>query len=205
MSLIWGYGLKSSNPTIRVYDTKSEEYLQIKETKEALQIEINFAKSVKEGGIVLDYGCGPGQSAGYFARWGLVSHAFDASDAMVKLARRQSKVKVWKSTFSAFSASRTYDGIWASFSLLHAHRSEMPGLLGSIQKALVPGGKFCIGLKLGKGEATDSLGRFYTFYEESELRLLLKNAGLNWQSHKCGESKGLDGTNAKWISVFANA
>ena len=154
---------------------------------------------------MLDYGCGPGRSAEYFADQGLVSHAFDASREMVKLANRHPKVKAWKSGFDTFSAFHTYDGIWASFSLLHAPRSEMPNLLGSIHKALVPRGKFCIGLKLGKGDLIDALGRFYTYYEEEELRLLLQDAGFNWQSHLHGESKGLDGTNAKWISVLADA
>ena len=197
--------MKQGNSTIRVYDIKSEEYLRMQVTKQALQTEIIFANSIKSGGTVLDYGCGPGRSAGYFADQGLVSHAFDASSAMIKLARKHPKVKVWKSTFNTFSEYKRYDGIWASFSLLHAQRSEMASLLEAIYKALIPRGKFCIGLKLGKGDKIDSLGRFYSYYEEPELRLLLSNAGFTWQSHLCGHSKGLDGKIAKWISVLANA
>ena len=177
----------------------------MKVTKEALQIENNFAKAVKKAGTVLDYGCGPGRSASYFADQGLVCHAFDASSEMVKLASKHPQVKAWKSGFNTFSAYHAYDGIWASFSLLHAPRLEMPDLLGSIHKALIPRGKFCIGLKIGKGDMVDSLGRFYAYYEEEELRLLLKDAGFTWQSHRRGESKGLDGSNSKWISVLADA
>ncbi len=197
--------MKPDNFTIGVYDKKSEEYRQMRKTKGELQLEVNFANCIKKGGTVLDYGCGPGWSAGYFADQGLVSHAFDASGSMVELARKHPKVKAWKSSFDTFSAPNTYDGIWANFSLLHATRTEMPVLLQSIHEALTPRGKFCIGLKLGKGELRDSLGRFYSYYEEEELRLLLKNAGFNWQSHCHGESKGLDGKNAKWISVLTDA
>jgi hypothetical protein len=135
----------------------------------------------------------------------MVTHAFDASQEMVKLASRHPLVKVWQAGFHEFNKIDAYEGVWASFSLLHAPRSDMEGLLIAIHKSLKAGGKFCLSLKLGKGEARDALGRLYTYYQQEELEALLSAAGFTWENYLNGSSKGLDGSTAKWISVFAHA
>ena len=197
--------MKPDATTIAVYDAKTEEYQTLGPSTGERKLEVRFAQSLPQGGTVLDYGCGPGRTAGYFARQGLITHAFDASEKMVKLASAHAGVTAWQAGFDAFSLPDTYDGIWASFSLLHAVRSDMPTLLDKIHKGLKTGGKFYIALKLGQGMARDSLGRLYTYYEEEELRNLLSHAGFTWQSHRTGEDIGLDGTMSKLISVLADA
>ena len=196
--------LKPDKTTIEIYNSKIEEYLQMVKSELELEIEANFAKSLPRGGTVLDYGCGPGHSAKYFADQGLISHAFDASTEMVRVASKNPNVKVWQSTFHKFTSTNTYNGIWASFSLLHAARSDMQFLLEKIHSALKSDGKFYIAIKLGNGELRDTLGRIYTYYQEEELRQVLKNAGFIWQSHHVGRSTGLDGKTAQWIAVLAH-
>ena len=197
--------MKPDATTIAVYDAKTLDYKKLGPSTDERKVEVRFAQSLPQGGTVLDYGCGPGRTAGYFARQGLITHAFDASKEMVKLTREHSGATVWQAGFDTFSAPDTYHGIWASFSLLHAARSDMPALLGKIHEALKVGGKFYIALKLGQGEARDGLGRLYTYYEEEELRVLLSAAGFKWQSHRTGEDVGLDGTLSQLISVLADA
>ena len=197
--------MKPDSTTIAVYNAKTEEYLTLEPSTGERKVEVRFAQSLPQGGMVLDYGCGPGRTAGYFARQGLITHAFDASEEMIKLASAHSGVTAWQAGFDTFSAPDTYDGIWASFSLLHAARSDMPAFLCKIHESLKTGGKFYIALKLGQGAARDSLGRLYTYYGEGELRDLLAKAGFTWQSHRIGTDVGLDGTMSKLISVLADA
>ena len=197
--------MKPDKITINIYNEKTTDYQNMAKSSAEMSAEKDFAASIPVGGYVLDYGCGPGRTAGYFAECGLQTHAFDASIEMVKLARNNIGVKVWLGSFESFSADYTYDGIWANFSLLHASREEMPNLLKTIHSALKTKGKLFLGLKLGTGQARDNLGRFYTYYDKEELRNLLKTAGFKWESHITGSGKGLDGTVSKWISVLAHA
>ena len=197
--------MKPDKITINIYNEKTADYQKMAKSSAEMSVEKDFAESIPVGGYVLDYGCGPGRTAGYFAKCGLQTHAFDASIEMVKLARSNIGVKVWLGSFESFSADDTYDGIWANFSLLHAPREDMPNLLKTIHNALKTKGKLFLSLKLGTGQARDNLGRLYTYYEKEELRNLLQTAGFTWLSHITGSGKGLDGTVSKWISVLAHA
>lgn len=197
--------MKPDAATVSVYNAKTQEYKNLSKTDKEVKVEAKFVSLVKPGGTVLDYGCGPGRTAGYFAQKGLVSHAFDASEEMVQLASAREGVQAWQAGFHDFEATQFYDGIWASFSLLHAPRRDIAMLLSAIKTALKPQGIFYLGLKLGSGEARDSLGRFYTYYEQDEVADLLKTHGFTWLSHKTGEDVGLDGTSAAWIGILSRA
>ena len=197
--------MKPDKMTINIYNEKTIDYQNMAKSSAEMSAEKAFAASIPVGGCVLDYGCGPGKTAGYFAECGLQTHAFDASKEMVKLARNNIGVKVWLGSFESFSADDTYDGIWANFSLLHAPREEMPNLLKAIHSALKTKGKLFLSLKLGTGQARDTLGRLYAYYEKEELRNFLQTAGFTWESHIKGSGKGLDGTVSEWISVLAHA
>ena len=197
--------MKPDKITINIYNEKTTDYQNMAKSSAEMAAEKDFAASIPVGGYVLDYGCGPGRTAGYFAECGLQTHAFDASIEMVKLARNNIGVKVWLGSFESFSAKDTYDGIWANFSLLHAPREEMHNLLKVIHSALKTKGKLFLSLKLGTGQARDTLGRLYTYYEKEELRNFLQTAGFTWESHIEGSGKGLDGTVSEWISVLAHA
>ena len=197
--------MKPDETTINVYNEKTADYKKLTKSSAEMSVERDFSTSIPVGGCVLDYGCGPGRSARYFAEHGLITHAFDASVEMVKLAKTHAGVKVWQGSFHSFSAHDTYDGIWASFSLLHAPREDMPNLLKTIHGALKAEGNLYLALKLGTGQARDALGRFYTYYEKEELKDVLKTAGFTWDRHMTGASEGLDGTISEWISVLAHA
>ena len=137
-----------------------------------------FIKSLPARARVLDLGCGPGRAAARMAQSGLQVDAWDASPEMAALARERFGLEVRVAAFDMLNADAVYDGIYANFSLLHAPRSEMPGQLDRIAKALTAHGLFHIGLKTGAGERRDALGRFYAYYEESELAGLLESAGF---------------------------
>ena len=99
----------------------------------------------------------------------------------------------------------TYDGVWASFSLLHDTKANMPKRLAQAHRALRSKGQFFLGLKLGEGEHRDSIGRFYAYYTEAELELLLSDAGFEITDRRYGEEVGLDGKMWPYILIYAHA
>ena len=189
--------------TIAIYDEKTDEYVTL--TEGVPQDLVRFDGYLPGSARVLDYGCGPGTSAAYLANHGHIADAFDASEKMVAHAQKQLGVTAWQATFDQFKARDIYDGIWASFSLLHAAREEIPTFLQNIHTAIKSGGTFYIAMKLGSGRHRDDLQRLYTYVSETELLTWLTDAAFDWIDHTTGEAPGLDGSMSAWIGVFARA
>ncbi|WGH79223.1 class I SAM-dependent methyltransferase [Jannaschia ovalis] len=189
--------------TRAVYDSKAADYAA-RFDSEIPQDLRDFAARLPAGGKVLDLGSGPGGMAGWLAGQGFVVEAWDASTEMVALAARHPGVTARQAVFSDLEARRVYDGIWASFSLLHAPRADLPGLIDRIARALRPGGTAYVAMKLGTGETRDALGRFYSYVSEAELRDWLEQAGLTVDATRTGHAKGLAGTDDPFVTVFAH-
>ena len=188
--------------TIRVYDDRANDYANMTDDKTAKDPQLRaFIADCPPGGHVLDLGCGPGVAAAAMARAGLRVDAVDASGEMVALAGAHAGVSARLATFDQISGRDVYDGIWASFSLLHAPRADFPRHLGALHAALKPGGAFYIGMKLGTGEARDSIGRKYTYYSADALQAHLTQAGFTVTDQRLGSGTGLDGSHSEWISV----
>lgn len=191
--------------TIHVYDKRAAEYADKTDAENSADpLLLAFIAACPAGGRVLDLGCGPGAAAAAMARAGLLVDATDGSGEMVALAARHAHVNARQALFDDIDGTDIYDGIWASFSLLHAPRADFPRHLAALHKALKPGGIFCIGMKLGTGEARDRIGRLYTYYSASELDSFLTKAGFNLVSHKFGSGTGLDGSESDFIQVTAH-
>ncbi|WP_293576892.1 bifunctional 2-polyprenyl-6-hydroxyphenol methylase/3-demethylubiquinol 3-O-methyltransferase UbiG [Phaeobacter sp.] len=188
--------------TLDVYAARAQDYVE--QNERAMENDPQLAAFIAacpKGGKVLDLGCGPGVSSAVMAKAGLAPIAMDASDEMLKLAARHRGVTTLLASFDDIDGEDIYDGVWANFSLLHAPRAAFPGHLARIRRVLRSHAPFYIALKLGTGEARDPIGRLYTYYEEEELLQLLHAAGFTPQNTVHGESTGLDGTVAQWISV----
>lgn len=191
--------------TIRVYDERAAEYEAIDAAGGVSEAKLSdFIQACPSGGHILDIGCGPGGFARVLAKAGLTVDASDASAEMVALAGRHKNVNAFQAQFSDISGDNIYDGILASFCLLHAPRTDFPGHLAALRKALKPGGVFNIGMKLGTGQARDSIGRLYTYYSANELDSYLTQAGFSNFRHTYGTAMGLDGEMADYVSILAD-
>ena len=197
--------MTSDIKTLQVYETQSSKYLENVTKEHPSKTLKYFAANLSKKSNVLDYGCGPGLSAEYLANLGHSVTAFDASPNMLELVPKHERIKSYQATFDTFSENEIFDGIWASFSLLHAKRENFPRLLTSIKRALKPDGLFSIGLKLGAGEKRDKLGRRYTFVSQKELDQLLRSSGFNVFDHILGKDVGLDGVMSEWVFAYAKA
>lgn len=188
--------------TIDVYNAKALEYAKMAIGSEAAGF-LDFVAAQPSGGAVLDLGCGPGHHARLMAEAGLDVTAVDASSQMCALAAQEGDFTVVEATFDDIPDLGQFDGIWASFSLLHAPKSDMPRHLSALRDALVPGGLLTLGMKLGEGEAIDGIGRFYAYYSEAELRDLLRDAGFAPGISRHGTDPGLSGSHDPWVVIDA--
>lgn len=132
-----------------------------------------FTQHLPNGGRVLDAGCGSGRDAKAFHERGYLVDAFDASSAMVELARQHTGLPVQLMTFSEIDGNAQYDGIWCCASLLHVPSSELPAVMQKLADALKPGGVWYVSFKYGNGERVQGERRF-TDLDEEGLRELLR-------------------------------
>jgi len=194
----------SEQTTLKFYDQKAADYQRMVSGWSDPRLDA-FVSAMPAGGTVLDLGCGPGHAAAVMARAGLTVIATDGSAEMLRLAARHPGVTTQLATFDDIAGKARYDGIWASFSLLHAPRAKLPTHLHALHRAAKPGARLHLAMKLGSGEATDTLGRFYAYYSQQELELLLTQAGFTVASFATGADKGMAGTLEDWIAITAHA
>lgn len=162
-----------------------------------------FAAMLPPGAEVLDFGCGSGWAAAALNRMGLRATGLDGSPGLAEEARRRYGIDVAVGRFDALEAEGAYDGVWASFSLLHDSRAAMPGHLSRLHRAMRPGGVLYLGLKKGEGEGRDRLGRLYTYFGEAEVAGLLRDAGFAVVSSDTESDTGYDGSPAVSLHILA--
>ena len=190
--------------TLAAYDDQARRYCDLVDGDEPLMLRA-FIKALPEGARVLDLGAGPGQDAAKMAAAGLMVTAMDGSPAMVAIAAAQPGVEAVQASFDSLDAIARYDGIWASFSLLHAARTDLPRHLAAVHKALKQNGLFVIAMKLVSGERRDSFGRLYSYYGKIELADLLENAGFAITATETDSSVGLEGNDDPYLVISARA
>ena len=132
-----------------------------------------FTRHLAPGAQILDAGCGSGRDAKAFHEMGYQVDAFDASSAMVELARQHTGLPVQLMSFSEIDGKAQYDGIWCCASLLHVPSYELPAVMQKLADALKPGGVWYVSFKHGNGERVQGERRF-TDMDEEGLRELLK-------------------------------
>lgn len=101
-----------------------------------------FVQRLPAGSKVLDCGCGPGMDTEKFARLGYNVTAIDISGRFVSLTKNRVKtatVKKMDMRRLEFPQA-SFDGVWASFSLLHIHASDIERTLSSFKTVLRPRG-----------------------------------------------------------------
>ena len=192
--------------TLAVYNRQADAYAaMMAEAAAEDPVLRRFVDAVRPGGRVLDLGCGPGGHAAVMAAAGLSVDAIDAAPAMAARADAIAGVSARVGRFEDVAGEGVYDGVWASFSLLHAPRAHLPSHLRRVARAMRPGAPLFVGMKAGEGEGRDRLGRFYVYYGRDALEALLRGAGLTPRDHWTGRSSGLDGVESPWIVMRADA
>lgn len=103
---------------------------------------------------------------------------------------------------------QSFNGIWASASLLHISKSTIPHVFSQIHSLLKEEGIFYLSVKKGSGEALipdhryGGVEKFWVYYEERELVSLLEGSGFNVISMATGEIRSNYQTHP-FIRVFS--
>jgi len=188
--------------TIDVYETQAQRYADLPISQMQKEAIARFLSMLPAKATILDAGCGPGVHAAVMVSAGHDVHGIDPTMAFVTEALSRG-VNARLGTFDDISGTSVFDGVYASFSLLHAPRADLPGHLASMIRALKPGGALFIGMKTGQGEGRDSIGRRYTYVTELEMRGLLRDIGASVTHVETGEEAGLSGDIAPFFLMHA--
>ncbi|MDG1430218.1 MAG: methyltransferase domain-containing protein, partial [Paracoccaceae bacterium] len=186
--------------TVEFYDARADEYQRKLGTADTPFLQ-EFAAKFEPGQRVLDFGCGPGHCAAYFAGAGLIVDATDASAEMIKLATRAG-VSAKVSSFDDTSTEIIYDGIWANFSLLHAEKADSFRHLKTLRRISKLDAVLHLGMKIGEGDRIDHLGRYYAYYQTDELTDLLSEAGFEVFFTHQGSGFGMAGLDEPWVVLW---
>lgn len=189
--------------TIGFYDSEARTYASyLAETSRAPRLE-HFAALLPAGGAVLDFGCGSAWAAARLRDLGFAVSATDGSAGLAAEAKARYGIDVTVAPFEALADVAAYDGIWASFCLLHDTREAMPRHLARLSAALRPGGAFYIGLKAGTGAKRDKLGRLYTYFDAGEMAGYLETAGFAMLETQSETGTSYDGTPDDFLHIYA--
>ena len=197
--------------TVRAYDDSAAAYrTNTAEMPAAVQSAVDrFAARLRPGVRVLEIGSGSGRDAEALEARGLSVRRTDITPAFVRLLRdaghQADVVDPSVDDLSDPAAPGTpYAGVWASASLLHVDRGELPLVLSRLADATEPGGVLFLGVKEGDGEDWSIHGnvtapRFFTYWREEPLRSVL--AGAGWRVEQVEHQVSDDGEG--WLQVLA--
>lgn len=188
--------------TLAAYDARADDYASRMQPQGDTWSLRRFLELAPPGSRVLDYGCGAGWASVAMIASGCSVRAIDASAGLVREARARG-VPAEIGVFEDLDEDDEYDAVWASFSLLHAPRAALPGLLDRVRRALKPNGVFYLGVKLGEGEVRDELGRRYAYWSEHELKALIADAGFTFLEATVENEMGWAGRLEPQIHLFA--
>ena len=194
--------MSADQQTVNVYDKKISDYKKLisKELKDT-NLDI-FMNMIKSGGKVLDLGCGTGSASLELSKRGFLPFPVDASLEMIKVAQALLKIKARKISFDEIDEHNFYHAIWANFSLLHTTKNKFSDILKILFSALKEKGILFFSLKRGVGQSRDKLGRFYSYYEKSEVEKYLEKATFQTTKYTEGLSVGLSGDKESWMGFF---
>lgn len=191
--------------SVDYYNTYSIPFYERTIDADLSAIYAKFLDALGPKGHILDAGCGVGRDSKYFRSQGYTTVAFDASEAMVRLASNEIGDVVAHKTFQEIDYTEVFDGIWASASLIHVPYHELRMVLERLHKALKPGGIFYASIKYGSSH------RFLDerdFYDHDETTITPYLEGLFEQISLCETPHThiqTPSSTKSWLNIFCQA
>jgi SAM-dependent methyltransferase len=201
-------------PTIRdttrsFYQSHSREYANATVVRALAEALRDFCRRLPSDGRVLDLGCGAGHDLSSISETGRVAIGLDYAEPIARIARSSSNCPVVVSDMRCIPIGDiVFAGVWASASLLHLPRRDLPVALSEIRRVLRPRGYFFASVKAGTGEMFDKEGRFFALYEQDDWRHSLQQAGFSMLSLDYNESTApnpLGSLPERWLNSLVTA
>jgi SAM-dependent methyltransferase len=196
--------------TVTSYDESAESY---RDHAPALSAEVTraldaFVAGLPDGARVLEVGSGSGRDATALEARGLSVRRTDIAPGFVRLLRADGHdadvLDPLTDDLADPGREEPYDGVWASASLLHVRREDLPDVLANLAAVTRGGGALHLAVKEGDGARFSTHGsvagpRHFTFWREPALREVLAAAG--WDVVEVSRSPGQRGET--WLDVAA--
>ncbi|MBP5281250.1 MAG: class I SAM-dependent methyltransferase, partial [Lachnospiraceae bacterium] len=158
--------IKKQN-TIDYYNKNAASFAQSTASVDFHEVQDKFLTYMPEGAKILDFGCGAGRDAKYFAEKGFEVVAVDGSEELCKVARSLSGITVRQMFFADLDETESYDGIWACASILHLPMAELRAVFRKMINAIKPGGYIYTSFKYGTTEGYRGERYFIDFTEKT--------------------------------------
>ena len=188
------------NDTITYYNQNAEEYFNNTVNVSMQELYDQFEAYLKPGNKILNLGCGSGRDSRYFLSKGYDVVSVDESKEMCRLAEKYIGRGVRNITFAELDYNNEFDAVWASASLLHISKNNLPEILRKIYCALMSHGIIYSSWKYS-GEDRIINGILYYNYREESIFSEFDSMSFNI------ESSWLTGDNMgrrdKWINIIA--
>lgn len=191
--------------TIETYNNFAEDYKQrYKDDGDSNKMQPSldkFLSLLTTGKKILDIGSGAGFDAKYFSEKGYVVTSIDLADKLLDVAKEIApkvdfvKMDMREMTFQ----DNSFDGVWASASILHLPKSEALLVIKDIKRILKGGGVFFLGLKQGVGEEfkinkgegnLDGARRYFSYYSKNEVEKVLSDLELRLVEYTEDDNRG---------------
>ena len=185
--------MKFDKQTIEFYNENAQKYSSYSYEHQKGDLYQRFLNNLPIKGSILDAGCGAGWDTKFFLSNGYFVTAFDASIKLLEVVETHKNLEKIESDFLNFKCENIFDGIWASFSLQHLPKKDFKTALKLLNNSLSNTGFLYIGIHEGNKEIRDTLGRYYSYYGESEISGIIQSLNLKIFSLDKLESKSFDG------------
>lgn len=168
-----------------------------------------FVAALPSGARILEIGSAHGRDALALEAAGLSVRRTDITPTFVEILRAEGHPAdvidpLHDDLADPERPGEPYDAVWASGSLLHVARQDLPRVFARLAAATRSGGRFHLGLKEGDGDAWSTHGtggapRHFTFWREGPLIEALTAAGWLVDSVERTPGRRDEG----WLNVVA--
>lgn len=188
--------------TLNFYNKNAKEFCEETCSIDMSHCQNEFLKYFTQKALILDAGCGSGRDSKSFINKGHKVEAFDASKEICEIATDYIGQRVICMRFEEIDYENKFDGIWASASLLHVSKDELPNVMTKMYIALKPQGIIYASFKYEETENYRG-DRRYSDFTETTVKELFTNSGFeileifitsDGRKEKCDE---------KWVNVIA--
>lgn len=201
--------MKKDTKTTAAYNKIAKDYSE-RNYHHFWASEYDYFKTILSGNKIIDLGCGAGRDAEQFVGDGFDYLGIDASDEMLKIAGERVALGQFRlmDLRDLDLPLESFDGFWASASLLHFSKQEIPDLLKSFYNLLKENGVGFISVKekrvmdegFIKEDKAGGIERYFSFFQNDEMLNFLKKA--NFTVLKSGQCFENDKDETEWLYFF---